>query len=90
MKRIQELENNTDETLWVEIYGRGVKIILCAAYKPPSTDTEIFLTRLNHAIGLSYQLGDNLVVTGDLNCDLLETNNKLQVPYYIQADKSHR
>jgi hypothetical protein len=31
--------------------------------------------RLNHAIGLAYQVNENIVIFGDLNSDVLSLNN---------------
>jgi hypothetical protein len=41
---------------------------------PEWTDNE-YWTRLNHAIGVDYQVNDNIVILGDLNSDLFITNN---------------
>ena len=78
VKRMNMLENDIDETLWVEISAKGQKFLLCNVYRPPGTDSE-FYTRLNHAIGMSYQYDSNgLLIVGDLNSDLfVRENNRL-------------
>ena len=38
-------------------------------------DDNEYWTRLNHAIGVGYQVNDNIVILGDLNSDLFITNN---------------
>ena len=47
---------------------------LCNTYRPEWTDSE-YWARLNHVIGLAYQVNENIVISGDLNSDLI--NNKL-------------
>jgi hypothetical protein len=41
----------------------------CNTYRPEWTDSE-YWARLNHAIGLAYQVSENIVISGDLNSDL--------------------
>ena len=77
VNRKNEYENPIDETLWVEVRGRGQKFLLCCAYRSNFSDAD-FWARFYHAIGIGLQETDNIVITGDLNCDLLSpSNNKL-------------
>jgi hypothetical protein len=43
--------------------------LLCNAYRPEWTDSE-YWTRLSHAIGMGYQVNDNILILGDSNSDL--------------------
>ena len=71
------LENDIDETIWVEVKARGQSFLLCNTYRPEWTD-QGYWGRLNHAIELACQINENIVITGDLNSDLFNTyNNKL-------------
>jgi surface antigen len=45
-------------------------------YRPEWTDSE-YWARLNHAIGLAYQVNENIVISGDLNSDLMSLNNNI-------------
>ena len=72
--RITDLENETDETVWVKVHTKGQNFLLCCTYRPEWTDTE-YWTRLSHAIGMAYQITENIVILGDLNSDLFNTNN---------------
>ena len=75
--RKHELENHIDESIWVEIQGKGTRFLLCSTYRPEWTDAD-YWTRLNHAIGMGYQINQNIILTGDLNSDLFTShNNKL-------------
>ena len=72
--RKHELENDIDETIWVEVHAKGHSFLLCNTYRPEWTDSE-YWARLNHAIGLAYQVNENIVISGDLNSDLMSLNN---------------
>ena len=75
--RKHELENHSDESIWVEIQGKGTRFLLCSTYRPEWTDAD-YWTRLNHAIGMGYQINQNIILTGDLKSDLFSSrNNKL-------------
>ena len=51
--------------------------LLCSTYRPEWKDAD-YWTRLNHAIGMGYQMNQNIILTGDLNSDLFSSrNNKL-------------
>jgi hypothetical protein len=56
-----------------QIHGVNQFII----YRPEWTDAD-YWTRFNHAIGMGYQINQNIILTGDLNSDLFTShNNKL-------------
>ena len=64
--RKPELENNLDETIWVEIRSKGQSVLLCNTYRSPCTDID-YWTRLTYAIKLALQVNENIIITGDLN-----------------------
>jgi hypothetical protein len=72
--RKHELENDIDETIMVEVHAKVHSFLLCNTYRPQWTDTE-YWARLSHAIGLAYQVNKNIVISGDLNADLMSLNN---------------
>ena len=47
---------------------------MCNTYRPEWTDYG-YWARLDHAIGLAYQVKENIVISGDLNSDLMSLNN---------------
>lgn len=66
-----------DETIWVEIRGKGQHFLLCNTYRPEWTDAG-YWTRLHHAIEVAIQINCNIVLTGDFNSDLFtKSNNRL-------------
>ena len=74
--RKEEFENPFDETIWLEIRGRGLNFLLCTAYRSDFSDDN-FWTRLSHSVENGVQSG-NIILTGDMNSDLFkQTNNKL-------------
>ena len=48
--------------------------LLCNTYRPPCTDID-YWTRLTYAIELALQVNENIIITGDLNSNLLCSNN---------------
>ena len=69
VERVTGLENDADETIWINIRARCQTFLLCNAYRPEWTDSE-YWTRLSHAIGMGYQVNDNILILGDSNSDL--------------------
>jgi hypothetical protein len=66
ISRKSELENNLDETIWVEIRSKGQSFLLCNTYRSPCTYID-YWTRLTYAIELALQVNENIIITGDLN-----------------------
>ena len=52
----------------------GQSFLLCNTYRPPFTDID-YWTRLTYAIELALQVNENIIITGDLNSNLLCSNN---------------
>ena len=74
ISRIIQLENNLDESLWVQIHEKGQSFLLCNTVCPQWTDNE-YWSRLTHAIELAHQINENIVISGDLNSNLFNVNN---------------
>ena len=63
--------------IWVEVHAKVHSFIVCNTYRSEWTDSE-YWARLNYAIDLAYQVNENIVISGDLNSDLISLNhNKL-------------
>ena len=78
--RLCHIENAIDETIWVQVHGKGQSFILCNTYRPPQMDVS-YWTRLSYSIELALQINENIVVTGDLNSDLLNYNNNKLIEF---------
>ena len=77
ISRIRNLETPLDETIWVLIQGKGQSFLLCNTYRSDYSDNQ-YWTRLKHAIEMAFEINPNVVITGDTNSDLFNTqNNKL-------------
>jgi hypothetical protein len=63
ISRKSELENNLDETIWVEIRSKGQSFLLCNTYRSPCTDID-YWTQLTYAIELALQVNENIIITG--------------------------
>jgi len=74
ISRITQLENNVDESLWVQIHAKGQSFLLGNTYRPQWTDNE-YWSRLTHAIELAHQINENIVISGDLNSNHFNVNN---------------
>jgi hypothetical protein len=74
VERVTGLENDADKIIWINVRARSQTFLLCKANRPKWTDSE-YSTRLSHAIGMGYQVNDNIVILGDSNSDLLIANN---------------
>ena len=55
--------------IWVEVHAKGHSFLLCNTHRLEWTDSE-YWARLNHAIGLAYQVNENIVIS-----DLMSLNN---------------
>lgn len=60
------------ETLCLEFTVGKKKWIMLAAYRPPSSDAVTFCKSMVSTLDLCLQCSDNLILIGDLNCDLLD------------------
>jgi hypothetical protein len=74
VERVTGLENDADKIIWINVRARSQTFLLCKANRPKWTDSE-YSTRLSHAIGMGYQVNDNIVILGDSNSDLFIANN---------------
>ena len=52
-----------------------VTLFFCVIHIDLNGPTLEYWARLNHAIDLAYQVNENIVISGDLNSDLMSLNN---------------
>jgi hypothetical protein len=62
--------------------SKGQSFLLCNTYRSPCTDID-YWTRLTYAIELALQVNENIIITGDLNSNLLCSNNKNLLTLWI-------
>ena len=68
-KRRPDLESSNNETMWVEMKLKGLAVLLCNCYRPPSAGVEFwdsFQCQLDKAKRGSIR---NILISGDLNAD---------------------
>lgn len=64
------------ESLFLDCSRNGTRFIVGVIYRPPNTDFNSFLEALETVIAdLSILRCNNIVISGDFNCDLLEMMN---------------
>ena len=78
-QRRVDLESDEFETIWIEIKLGNLNILLCALYRPPNS-CDLFWNYLEYAIDKAYETTHNLVITGDINVNLLA--NRSRHPLY--------
>jgi hypothetical protein len=61
-----------------EVHAKGHSFRLCNTYRPEWTDSE-YWARLNHAIGLAYQVNENTVIS-----DLMSLNNNKLIDMQVK------
>ena len=77
VKRKAELKFENNELVWFEILIPNLKLRTCVVYRPPGTHSS-YWDNFDYSIEQALNISQNIVVTGDLNVDLLrETNNRL-------------
>ena len=78
IKRRLDIESNEDEIIWVELNIDHTKYILGILYKPPTmTSRSGIWLRLRHSLDLAFGITPNVLLTGDVNIDLLEKSDNV-------------
>ena len=74
LKRREDLEFENSEMIWVEIEFPNYKVLLCVVYRFPGA-TQSFCQNFEYSIEEAFNYTTNVIITGDLNIDLLVENN---------------
>ena len=72
-KRLNDLENQSIDTIWTEIKYKTTSIILCNVYRAPNTNVSFWDT-FNISIEKALDISKEVIIVGDLNDDLLNPN----------------
>ena len=63
--------------MWIEVLIPNFKLLVCVVYRLPGT-TESFWDNFDYSLEQALNFTENIIITGDLNVDLLiQTNHKL-------------
>ena len=72
MENISLVSDNGFQQLWLKVQSRRYKsFVICTAYRPPSTPLN-FMDDLAESLMESLLLGLDVIILGDLNCNLLQ------------------
>ncbi len=69
-KRIHELENMYDESIWIQLFLPKTSIMLCTIYRP-EYNSQHFWTRLDNSIETALDFSCKIIIVGDLNENML-------------------
>ena len=76
MENISFVSDNGFQQLWLKVQSRRSKsFVICTAYRPPSTSSN-FLDDLAESLLDSLLSGLDVIILGDLNCNLLRDDSE--------------
>ncbi|KAK3095789.1 hypothetical protein FSP39_019145 [Pinctada imbricata] len=70
-KRRTDLENDNDETIWIEMINKKTKILLCCLYRPVTCRHDLW-DRLEQSVSLALETSQHIVLCGDWNINFSE------------------
>ena len=74
MENVSSVSDNNFQQLWLKVQSRCYKsFVICTVYRPPSTPLN-FMDDLANSLIESLLLGLDVIILGDLNCNLLQDN----------------
>ena len=74
MENVSSVSDNNFQQLWLKVQSRCYKsFVICTVYRPPSTPLN-FMDDLANSLIESLLLGVDVIILGDLNCNLLQDN----------------
>ena len=74
MENVSLFSDNNFQQLWLKVQSRCYKLfVICAVYRPPSTPLN-FTDDLANSLIESFLLGLDVIILGDLNCNLFRDN----------------
>lgn len=72
-RRRGDLEKDDIEAIWVEVHLQKSTILLCNIYRPPNSAVTVF-DSFSEMLESASSEGKEVVVMGDMNCNLLVSN----------------
>ena len=74
VENVSSVSDNNFQQLWLKVQSCCCKsFVICTVYRPPSTPLN-FLNDLANSLIKSLLLGLDVIILGDLNCNLLQDN----------------
>ena len=65
------------ESIWLKVYLKKQVIIFAVIYRPPNTDSNLFINKFEDTLANMFSSYDNIICTGDFNIDMLKLDNNL-------------
>ncbi|XP_065071070.1 uncharacterized protein LOC135695815 [Rhopilema esculentum] len=88
-QRREDLENDSLEAIWVEIFVKNSRpLLVCVIYRPPDTSKYLdrnFESEFSDMINTSISENKELILMGDLNADYLNTSKNKEVKRIIKG-----
>ena len=70
--RRQDLESQRLENIWVEVFLKSFKILVCCIYRSGFTATQsFFVPEFQDSIEAAFDITPKIIVVGDINIDFL-------------------
>ena len=69
-KRLENFENKSTETIYIELLISKRKWCIIFTYRPPKYDKKVFFQEISKIISQAINKYDNILVAGDLNIDV--------------------
>ena len=69
----QDLEDDEVEAIWSELHLKSESILVCTVYRPPDSSSSA-LDRISNMLEIAAGKSKELVLMGDLNCNMLTQN----------------
>ena len=86
-RRRTDLEDETVEALWVEVHFKKNTLLLCNIYRPLKSNVTV-LDQFSDMLERASSEGKEVVVIGDMNCNLL-VRNSLSEQLLLITDENH-
>ena len=74
VKRIKDLETKISETICIELTIAKKKWCIIFGYKPPKQNNALFFQELTNSLNLVVNKYENIILAGDFNINLLDSN----------------
>ena len=77
--------NNVFEILSVTLNGPNIKVTICSIYRPPNSDPYLFIDQLINNVISKFNVGDKIIIIGDLNLNLYNPLNLRYIDEFINS-----
>ena len=72
----QRINLDINDGIWATFQFNDVDYSICAIYRQPSTNKNLFISELKKILDEKLETDDNIIVVGDINIDILKKDEK--------------